>query len=234
MTWRKAGWMFGLILAGAFVMQSAQVAQAQTYKLLYSFHKTDGEEPEAGLILDASGNLYGTTYLGGASGFGTVFKLDPAGNETVLHSFDGPVEGASPLGGLVMDAVGNLYGTTFVYGSGGYGTVFRVGKNGKVKVLHSFSGFPDGRNPTGDLIMDPSGNLYGITLQGGASGISGCADAGSSGCGTVFEMKRDGSEVILHSFTGPPDGTNPQGGLLRDANGNLYGTTYVGGSEIGR
>jgi uncharacterized repeat protein (TIGR03803 family) len=164
--------------------RSAQAqAQTYTYSVLYSFAGTpnDGSDPTAALVLDAHGNLYGTTYGGGTAGDGTVFKIDTTGKETVLHSFagEGAGDGASPYAGLVMDAQGNLYGTTV---NGGYsacqyglvkvgcGTVFKVGTAGDETVLHRFrsSSGADGVFPYAGLVLDAQGNLYGTTLRGGA------------------------------------------------------------------
>lgn len=202
-------------------------ARAQTLTVLYSFSGgEDGANPFAGLIMDRYGNLYSTTTGGGASGAGTVFKVDHSGNETVLHSFSGP-DGAVPLAGLVMDWDGNLYGTTAFGGSSfmdnvidsGNGTVFKVDTQGNETVLHSFMNVPDGVEPSAGLIMDWYGNLYGTTTGGGASGG-----------GTVFEVDRSGNETVLHSFSGP-DGADPFGSLVMDRDGNLYGTTAGGGSS---
>jgi len=191
--------------------------------VLYSFTGVpDGEEPDAGLVRDAQGNLYGTTYNGGASNLGTVFELDTTGKETVLHSFTGTGgDGSEPYGGLVLDAQGNLYGTTSFGGASGDGTVFELDTAGKETVLYSFTGTGgDGAYPSG-LVRDAQGNLYGTTYGGGASGF-----------GTVFKLDTAGKETVLYSFTGTGgDGAYPSGlvRLVRDAQGNLYGTTYEGG-----
>jgi uncharacterized repeat protein (TIGR03803 family) len=205
-------------------------AQGQALTVLHSFEGgTDGESPSGGVVRDAAGNLYGTSAYGGTFNFGTVFKLDSAGNETVLYSFTGGTDGAIPLAGLIRDAAGNLYGTTEVGGdltcnSGiGCGTVFKLQTTGKETVLHSFTGSPDGASPIAGMIRDAAGNLYGTTSAGGI-------DCGSLGCGTVFKLDAAGKETLLHSFTGGADGTYPDGGVIRDAAGNLYGTTAYGGT----
>lgn len=202
--------------------------------VLYSFTGgADGGFPEAGLVLDAAGNLYGTTESGGdtscgpPSGCGTVFKVDKAGNETVLHAFAGGTDGSTPLAGLVRDAVGDLYGTTVSGGSGGTscggcGTVFKVDRSGTETVLYSFAGDPDGASPEGGLIQDGEGNLYGTTAGGGANFN-----------GTVFKLDKTGIETILYNFAGQADGTGPAGTLARDAAGILYGTTSGGGGING-
>ena len=190
--------------------------------ILYSFGaQPDGELPYAGLVQDANGNLYGTTIQGGASGNGTVFKLDTSGNETVLHSFTG-ADGAEPIAPLIIDSSGNLYGTTAGGGANNSGTVFKVDAGGQYTVLHSFNSLnSDGFNPYSPLVLDANGNLYGTTNQGG-----------TSDGGTVFKLDPSGNETILHRFTGVDDGVNPYSGLVRDSAGNLYGTAREGGGNI--
>ena len=140
--------------------------------VLHSFNKANGENPSGSLIRDSAGDLYGTTYYGGASGNGTVFKLDANGKETLLHSFTGyPTDGGYPEAGLVMDTEGNLYGTTSSGGTSDYGTVFKLDTtSGTEIVLYSFTGGADGGIPAfGTLLMDAKGNLYGTAELGGAS-----------------------------------------------------------------
>ena len=203
--------------------------------VLYSFKGTDGDGayPDAGLVWDANGNLYGTTSEGGAYGGGTVFKLDQSGKETVLYSFGAAQgDGNLPLAGLVLDANGNLYGTTSEGGiggcnyGGGCGTVFKVDKTGNETVLYSFTGGTDGGFPVfGYLVRDAAGNLYGTTDSGGSS-------ACTNGCGVVFKVDESGNETVLYSFSGTGgDGANPDAGLVWDAAGNLYGTTFAGGAS---
>jgi uncharacterized repeat protein (TIGR03803 family) len=196
-----------------------RVTQSGTETVLHSFTNADGAYPLAGLIADAAGNLYGTTEGGGANGYGTVFKLTPSGTETVLHSFTN-ADGAFPLAGLIADADANLYGTTNNGGASGYGTVFKVTPSGIETVLHSFTGGADGGYPFATLIADVAGNLYGTTSNGGASGY-----------GVVFALTPSGAETVLHSFTGS-DGGYPKAGLIADAAGNLYGTTNYGGANV--
>jgi len=194
--------------------------------VLYSFTGTagDGVYPYAGLVLDAQGNLYGTTYEGGATGNGTVFKLDTSANEAVLYSFTGTAgDGVYPYAGLVLDAQGNLYGTTVLGGAGGVGTVFKLDTSGKETVLYSFT-MLDGAVPYAGLVLDTQGNLYGTTYGGGNR-------ACKYPCGTVFKLDTTGKETVLYSFTGTGgDGAYPEAGLVLDAQGNLYGTTLYGGS----
>ena len=220
-------------------------AQAQTFTSLYSFSgKSDGGQPAASLILDTSGNLYGTTASGGTgsctnkgfgTGCGTVFAVNQAGKETVIYSFPGTgAQGANPLAYLVRDTSGNLYGTTQNGGSSGCnapkgcGVVFRVTKAGKEVVFHSFAEGSDGAFPGGGLIRDSKGNLYGLTGWGGSEV---CSEGGAQGCGTVFKLTPTGTESVLYDFTGAGgDGAIGSGGLIEDAAGNLYGTTEHGGN----
>jgi uncharacterized repeat protein (TIGR03803 family) len=185
----------------------------------YSFTGgADGGYPYAGVIRDTSGNLYGTTLYGGGSSVGVVYKVDTAGNETVLHSFGGP-DGANPYGGVIRDSAGNLYGTTYQGGASGYGEVFKLDTAGTLTVLYSFTDGPDGGFPQAGVIRDSAGNLYGTTHQGGGSGA-----------GVVYKVDTAGNETVLHSFSGP-DGAFPYSEVFRDGAGNLYGTTYVGGAS---
>jgi uncharacterized repeat protein (TIGR03803 family) len=191
--------------------------------VLHSFTGgSDGGYPYAGLTWDASGNLYGTTVQGGSSGYGTVFKIDTSNNETVLYSFIAGSDGAQPEADLIMDAAGNLYGTTMSGGSVGLGTVFKIDTSNHETVLYSFTGGSDGAYPQAGLIRDASGNLYGTTTGGG-----------SGGSGIVFKIDTSYNETVLYSFTGGSDGAQPEAGLIMDALGNLYGTTYQGGASYG-
>ncbi len=187
--------------------------------VLHRFGETinDGDSPQSGVVLDTEGNLYGTTFYGGAFGAGTVYKLTSSGEETVLHTFTGGADGGGGTygggpAGLIIDAAGNLYGTTGLGGSGSSGVVFEISAAGQETVLYNFTGGADGGYPNG-VIRDPEGTLYGV------------ADGGGTGYGVVFKISRSGKETVLYSFTGGSDGFEPQGGLVRDASGNLYGTT---------
>jgi len=191
--------------------------------VLYSFSNTpDGATPEAGLVRDAGGNLYGMTFSGGSSTDGTVFKLNKAGKETVLHSFTGDPDGSAPFDGLVRDKDGNLYGVTELGGNSNAGTVLKLDNTGTETVLYSFTGAPDGAYPGyGYLWRDAAADLYGATLEGGAYGY-----------GTVFKLDKTGKETVLYSFTGTGgDGLWPSAGVVQDVKGNLYGTTYLGGAS---
>lgn len=241
--------------------------------VLHSFAggPTDGSAPLAGLIHNSTGNLYGTTYGGGAHNYGTVFKIPAAGGTlTLLHSFKGPpTEGIGPAGTLVMDHAGDIYGTTYAGGnSAGYGTVYEITAAGtyttgqsfspdgalpraglflesgilygttygggahqfggtifQVAVttpLYTFTGGADGSQPYDSLIGDGAGNLYGTTSAGGTGTFGG-------GHGVIFKFNiATGKETVLYTFNGP-DGATPAGSLVRDALGNLYGTTTLGG-----
>jgi uncharacterized repeat protein (TIGR03803 family) len=152
-----------------------------------------------GVIEDSAGNLYGTTYGGGTSGNGVVFKLDTTGKETVLYSFTGGADGAAPFAAVIRDSAGSLYGTTRYGGVSNAGVVFKLDTTGKETVLYRFTGGADGGAPQAGVIRDLAGNLYGTTSQGGASIC----------CGTVFKLDTTGKETVLCSFTGGADGGAP-------------------------
>jgi len=213
-----------------------ELTKKGTETVLYSFCSLggcdDGQSSFGGLVRDALGSLYGATNFGGAYGYGTVFEVTPAGNETVLYNFQGSPDGGYPESPLFRDSKGNLYGTTMVggvsgcdsYGGYGCGTVFEVTPSGTETVLHSFGGPPnDGAGPDTGLVRDAKGNLYGTTTFGGAYNF-----------GTVFKLTKKGAETVLHDFEGgPSDGQGPGAGLIRDKQGNFYGTTSVGGGSGG-
>jgi uncharacterized repeat protein (TIGR03803 family) len=216
-----------------------RIAPDGTETLLHSFvGGRDGAWPWDRMIRDKDDNLYSTTITGGkagcsnSGGCGTVFRVAPDGTETVLHAFAGGIDGQFPYAGLAMDAKGNLYGATEFGGTGYYGctdgfgsgTIFKITADGREKVLHSFTGSPDGCLPYGQLIMDTAGNLYGTTAYGGSS------DCPPLSCGTVFRLAPDGAETVLYSFRDAPDGETPESRLTMDATGNLYGTTVYGGA----
>ena len=194
-------------------------------KVLYSFTGVaDGGYPWGGVVRVGT-TLYGTTN-GGGSGYGTVFNLTANGKQTVLHAFTGGADGSSPEGNLIADSKGNLYGTTFTGGKGcsiGCGTVYRIAPSGVKTVIYSFVGGSDASNPTNGLVRDANGNLYGATPYGGNA--STC-----SGCGAVFEISPEGQETLLYPLPGGPQGANPVRGVIRDTQGNLYGTTFFGGN----
>jgi uncharacterized repeat protein (TIGR03803 family) len=243
--------------------------------VLYSFNLIpDGESPQASLILDKAGNIYGTTLGGGPLGAGTVFKIDPTGTETILYSFTNGTDGGYPVAALLRDGFGNLYGTA--RGGGDCcGVVFKLDTSGNERVLYAFSGYADGAFPMTTLVRDTAGNFYGSTYQGGtyqagtvfklaSSGqetvlysFLAAADGGypngvirstggdvlgttsfggdntkcfKRGCGTIFRLSSTGNETVLYTFSGQPDGSEPLAGVIADAVGNLYGTTFEGGA----
>jgi uncharacterized repeat protein (TIGR03803 family) len=241
----------GLLIA---LISFTDAGWAAGQKVLYLFQggSTDGIEPESGLIFDKSGNLYGTTVGGGSIGGGTAFELSPnvdgSWSETILYNFcsnrvnDLCADGYNPQAGLVMDANGNLYGTTVDGGmsncpdSFGCGTAFELspppipGGSWTLTTLYSFcqnytnNTCIDGFAPVGGVALDSTDNVYGTTIAGGAANN-----------GVVYELS-SGSETVLYSFCKNgfqricPDGSQPYGGVTIDSLGNLYGTTKYGGS----
>ena len=225
----SAALLWGILLLPA--LAAGNPPHQPVYTVLHKFTGGDGANPAASLIQDPSGNLYGTTQYGGRFDYGTVFKLEPSGQEMVLHSFDG-ADGMWPTAALVRDHAGALYGTTFDGGTReggscvhGCGTVFKIDSAGKFTVLYAFTGGTDGRNPATSLILDSAGSLYGTTYGGGNS----CGLL-VDGCGLVFKVNQNGKETVLYSFGERPDGAQPSGGLVRDQAGSLYGTTDFQGA----
>jgi uncharacterized repeat protein (TIGR03803 family) len=201
------------------------VTPSGTCTVLHSFSTatTDGRQAYAGLVQGSDGNFYGTTYLGGANNYGTVFQIAPSGAFTLLHSFSNvQTDGRNPYASLVQGSDGNFYGTTFYGGANGYGTLFNVTPSGTVTVLHSFStATTDGQQPRASLVQGSDGNFYGTTYLGGANGN-----------GAIFQITPAGTFTLLHSSsTGTTDGDYPYGGLVQGSDGNFYGTTYYGGAS---
>jgi uncharacterized repeat protein (TIGR03803 family) len=196
--------------------------------VLHRFSGPDGAFPVTPVVRDTAGNIYGTTSNGGLKNNGTAFKIDTTGHLKVLHSFSG-ADGCFPEQGLVQDKAGNLYGTTWGCGTYNHGTIFKLDSAGNFTLLHSFAGPPsDGAEPQyKHLTIDPAGNLYGVTMNGGSGG---CQNYYGSGCGVLYKLSRGGAFTMLHSFTGA-DGCFPNGSVTRDIHGNLYGTTYQCGSD---
>jgi uncharacterized repeat protein (TIGR03803 family) len=207
--------------------------------ILQRFNGTDGYWPYGSLIIDKRGALYGTTWAGGTNSCycGLVFKLTPNGSnyvENILHSFAGSLDGNGPLGALIEDPNGALYGTTYFGGgpgcNGGCGTVFRLKPTTSAyveSVVYAFQGGTDGAGPTGTLTMDAAGALYGTTEVGGNH------RCGYAGCGTVFKLTPNGSsyrKTTIYTFKGLPDGDTPIAALIVDKRGALYGTTFSGGN----
>lgn len=196
-----------------------------TFTVLHAFKGTDGDTPNGNLAVDRAGNLYGTTTEGGSHGAGTVYKVNAHGKETVLYNFLGGADGAFPFAGLIRDAAGNLYGTTYEGGGSsncfnGCGTVFKLDASLNESVLYPFQGGSDGAWPQGNLMLDGEGNLYGTTTAGGSGP---CQEYGP-GCGTVFKVDATGTETILYTFMGGTDSSAPFGSVIADGAGNLYGT----------
>lgn len=203
---------------------------------------TGGSDPlniRAGVVFDASGNLYGTSLLGGASDCGTVFKLthnsDGSWSERNLVDFDCGTNGAYPVTGVTLDEAGNVYGGTNQGGTFGNGVIFQLTPNSdgsySEKVIHHFTDGADGGYPDHQaFIFDSGGNLYGTTSQGG---VQGNCNLPVGTCGTVFKLApKSGGRwalTVIHTFTGATDGGSPEATLVFDKSGNLYGTTYVGG-----
>jgi uncharacterized repeat protein (TIGR03803 family) len=233
-----------LVVAAGFAQaqqspsENIKAAKAPKETVLYSFMGGyDGSAPNAGVILDRHGALYGTTVSGGTLNNGTVYKLTAEGQKkwtkTVLHSFSSPPDGALPFAGVIFGRDGALYGTTGVGGNPSYGTVYKLtppasgGTLWNETVLYSFTGGADGANPSnGSLIIDSSGALYGTTINGG-----------NSGNGTVYKLTPPASggtlwnETVLYSFTGGADGRYGSSSLIFDSSGALYGTAAGGGSS---
>jgi hypothetical protein len=255
-----------LIVLAVMVCSLVSSASAEwKEKVLYSFRGgTDGSLPGGGVVFDKAGNLYGVTVEGGSTACppgwcGTIYQLSPpaqkggAWTETVLYVFKGhnQNDGSSPSGGLIADSAGNLYGVTGYGGGGpcvlfgtatGCGTVFELSppktKGGAwtEKVLYNFQGGKDGDLPSGPLVFDSAGNLYGATEFGGGKGTT-CDSFYGGNCGTVFKLipsKTKGgkwTEKMLHRFAGGTDGAIPNGGLVLDSRSTVYGTTLAGGNQ---
>lgn len=225
----------GKCSCGTVFSLSSDAGGRWTEKILHNFDYDgkDGVEPLAGVVLDAVGSVYGTTYWGGAHGWGVVFEVSRKANgkweERILHSFNGTENATSA--GVILDALGNLYGTTYGDGTHRYGSVFELSPstNGKwiLETLHSFNG-NNGCCLVAGLVLDATGNLYGTTRFGGPN------QCPPFTCGVVFELSPGPTgrwaERVLHNFDDSgTDGTIPEASLIFDASGNLYGTTFQGG-----
>ncbi len=229
------GNIFGVTYGGgaSFEGTAFELGASGKERALYSFLAGYGAYPDSAIIQDAKGNLYGTTSDGGAYNQGAVFKVDTKRNETVLYSFRGGVQyfGYVP-NAVIRDEQDNLYGTTVLGGKGGAcfgygcGVVFKLDSAGKETVLYTFKGGRDGGYPSGPIVRDVAGNLYGETAYGGD-----LTCFPPNGCGTVFKLTPSGKETVLHRFTGAGgDGAQAWSGLIRDREGNLYGSTVDGGT----
>ena len=239
-----------LLIFAALFLCAVCIAQSQTsstapttrFATLYQFlGAADGGSSYVRLVADSTGAMYGTTPNGGTQGLGNIFQMGPpaAGGGTwsysVLYSFGGASDGVIPESSLTIDVAGNLYGTTYQGGTANLGTVFELlpplvtGGAWTEKVLYSFQGGNDGRNPYGGVTFDKNGNLYGTTQQGG---VYLCTERRLS-CGTIYQLTPTGStwtETVLYQFQGRADGAFPDTALAIDSKGALYGTTtYSGG-----
>ena len=221
----QAGNLYGTTFLGGSYGNGAifEVDSAGNFILLHSFAgpPSEGTQPVYGhLTIDKSGNLYGLTGLGGAYDLGSLYKLSRHGKLTLLHSFGSGSDGCHPYGSVIQDEAGNLYGTTYRCGVFGYGTIWKVSKNGKETILHNFvGGVLDGCGPDSGVARDSKGNLYGLATYCGAN----------SYYGALYEWSAKGRLTLLHSFD-YSDGYNPIGEVLRTAKGELFGTTYWGGA----
>ena len=230
---------FQSILIATCILVLNIIAQASSENVLHTFANSDGSGPYNGVVFDAAGNLYGTTISGGSTGCGgygcgVVFKLIPQSGggwaESAIYTFTGAEDGEYPDSPLILDAVGNLYGTTTASYSGtGQGTVFQLTPRDdgswSFSVIHTFTGGKDGADPYGPLVLDSAGNLFGTTGAGGLYNS-----------GIAFELSPTSSgkwkETLLHTFTGGSDGQFPNG-LAVDAQGNIYGGAYTNSTATG-
>lgn len=275
--------LFGTTEGGGFFGTAFAICACPGREIeLHSFGTgTDGAQPIGGLALDAAGNYYGTTSLGGTFGNGTVFGGKRSGTkwtEAVLYNFTGGNDAVNPVAGVSLDAAGNIYGTTSFGGAYGVGTIYlltRSGSHWTESILYNFQGLDDGQNPVGGVVLDKAGNLYGTTFDGGVNGggtvyqlslkggtwtftvlysftgsyggpynkltleangdIYGFTNAdGANGLGSVFKLtpgKGGWTFTDLHDFAGGDDGASPYGSVAVDASGNVFGTAAVGGSS---
>lgn len=223
--------IIALLLAATF-----SVAQMTVLHTMQG--KPDGNQPQGRLVADAAGNFFGTTFLGGAFGRGAIYELPAGGDEKVLYSFTGGSDGAFPMGNLLVDRDGNLFGTTSLGGNlaaicpadNGCGTIFKLTPGGKLITLYTFAGGTDGGIPKAGLIRAPDGTFYGTASVGGSPDGMCSTNSALPGCGVVFKFRLPATYSVVHAFTGVPDGWQPWAPLTNDAAGNLYGTTIWGGS----
>jgi len=239
-TRRRLALFAGLVLDCALLLGIAAPvpAIAQTFKTLYNFTcGNDGCFPAGPFLRDAQGTLYGTALQSGPNntGNGSIYKLTASGHFTVLYNFPGHYgigpDGADPIGGLISDAQGNLYGVTQWGGPENDGVAFELSPSGTFTLLHTFMGPPsDGSLPQAYLVAGPEGLFYGATVSGGSGTCRGVQGI----CGTAYSMDSSGTLTIIHNFQGgPTDGSEPWGNLLQDTHGNFYGVTIGGGDNAG-
>jgi uncharacterized repeat protein (TIGR03803 family) len=228
------GNLYGTTFGGEHRAVSGEVYKitpSGKFTLMHAFAGgSDGAYPQASVILDTAGNLYGTTTWGGSFNAGVVYKVTAARKESVIYAFTGGADGAGPTSDLVRDAKGNLYGTTVAGGNPscgpvegalvGCGTVFKIDTTGLETVLHTFEAGSDGANPFAGLVMDSAGNLYGTTSTGGLYGS-----------GQVFKIDPSNNKTVVHDFQSgfENDGANPKTDLTFAPSAVLYGATLQGG-----
>ena len=232
---------FGRLIGSAAILWllalSGMTLKASTTEIIYSFAgDDDGEYLDTDLAIDAAGNLYGTSVLGGEFGGGTVWQLSPVGDSwvhTVLYSFTGGADGGEPYKGVTLDANGNLYGTAVTGGSGscegGCGVTYKLSKSGDSwtqTVIHAFTGGDDGSGPGSRVTVDNRGDVYGMTPTGGANGL-----------GTIYRLqpKPNGTWKlrVIHAFTGGSDGSSGSAGQMIIRGGHIYGAETTGGAGYG-
>jgi uncharacterized repeat protein (TIGR03803 family) len=213
------------LVLGSLIAASSPTAVAQTESVLLSFGGTSGSSPYFGNLIQASdGSFYGTTQLGGGGGCvggtcGTVYKVSPTGNFTLLHAFSNALsDGANPYSGVIQGTDGDFYGMTCYGGANNTGVIYKVTASGVFTLLHSFASATDGGKPSSNLVQGTDGNFYGTAQLGGANND-----------GTIFEMTPGGVFTVLHSFAGT-DGAAPSAALVQATDGNFYGTTVEYGT----
>ena len=224
----------GLGGAGILYKLSPQGEETVLFSFQGGLHNSTPKSPAGGILLATNGNIFGAAQFGSLKncfiGCGSIFRLDAAGAIHFLHKFTGGADGASPIGPLVQDANGNMYGVAqsggdhncpekFLIQGAGCGVVFKIDSHNALTVLHTFKGNSDGAVPQAGLLLDAAGNLFGTTLTGGISDN-----------GTIFKIASDGTYTVLHRMT-KSQGVNPNGGLVSDPAGNLYGTAQLGGNQ---
>jgi uncharacterized repeat protein (TIGR03803 family) len=249
------GDLYGVTLSGGVTDYNDEedgsvfkITPSGVYTSLYSFCAqsgcTDGKTPQAGLVLATNGDLYGTTTYGGANNGGTVFKMTPSGTLTTLYNFcsqkndaDVCLDGEYSIGALIQSKKGTLYGVTPAGGANSAGTVYKITETGTLTTVYNFCSVSqttppincvDGAGPQGALVEAADGNFYGTTANGGESTLC------SQGCGTVFKLTSGGALTTIYNFcleANCPDGYSPEAALTQGTNGNLYGTTPIGGAN---
>jgi uncharacterized repeat protein (TIGR03803 family) len=243
LTLDSAGNLYGVAEGGPGAGVIYKLSPKGTGTVLFAFqgglNVTAPQLPSGGILLAADGNIIGAALAGDNPacklGCGSVFSLDKAGNMQLLHEFTGGADGSNPSGPLVQDAAGNLYGVAksggdhhcpafFLFQGQGCGVVFKIDTNNVFTVLHTFTGGKDGAVPQEGLLLDNAGNLYGTTFKGGKLKNTRLNN------GTIYKISPDGIYTVLHRFT-TAEGQNPNGGLVSDPDGNLFGTAQLGGDQ---